>query len=120
MGSEDNEFEALLIGNNLQTWSSNSVVLDDILVNRSGAYEPMIENTCNQGYVIQCYIDNIQENKCSSDPFMFLFIAVVAICLMLVLGLIYLFKKKRALEKECDALIHKMMPQLSYISGDRY
>ena len=103
MGSQHNHLKALLIGNNPQTTTSNSVVFDDILVKRIGAFKPFIDTFHNLSSSLG---NGIEENKGASSPFMILFIAVVVLCVILVFGIIYLFKKKRALERELDALIH--------------
>ena len=108
MESQATHLQAVLIGNNLQTTSRNIVWLDDIRVNRTGAFEPFLGNSCNLGYVVQCDTQYHPQtppvpSTVSLLPIVLL-IPIIIICLMLVFVIIYLRKKKRALERELEAL----------------
>ena len=85
----------------IQDSVSNTARFLHILVNRTGRHENLLR-TCNLGYQVQCYIDG--GNEGASSSIMILFIIVIIIGLMLIFGLIYMCKKKNALERKIEAL----------------
>jgi hypothetical protein len=86
----------------IQTSNVNTARFNRILVNRTGNLEHLYGNRCNVGYEIQCYSDG--GNEGASSSFMILFVVVIIIGLMLVFALVYMCKKKKALEKKIEVL----------------
>ena len=70
-----------------------------MMVNRTGKLDVLLRQ-CNRGYEVQCF-GGIEGG---SSSLMILFIVVIIIGLMLVFGLIYMYKKKRELERKIEAL----------------
>ena len=85
----------------IQESGSNTARFTRILVNRTGNLEHLYGNRCNVGYEIQCYSGG---NEGASSSFMILFVVVIIIGLMLAVGLVYMCKKKTALEKKIEVL----------------
>ena len=104
MESQATYLQAVLIENKLQKTTSNIVWFDNILVNRTGAFEPILGNSCNVGYVVQCDTQGVPVSSYASVLPIILLIPIIIICLMLVFVIISLRKKKRALERELEAL----------------
>ena len=103
----------LVAQNEVPNTASNTVRFGNMYVNTTGEWKDLLSNTCNLGYELECYQNCSQvcvedcyqyNNECASSSFMILFLIFGFICTMLVFGIVYLFKKKRALERELDRL----------------